>query len=320
MTIAAGVSVDDVRSSTRKPGAYVHTPAFVDLDDDGWPELALTSDFLTSRLFWNQGDGTFLDGTRAAGVGTEGFGMGSAFGDVDADGSMDWFATSITPICGGSLRTGNRLYLNQGGRLFEERAVDAGVHDGGWGWGAVFFDQDNDGDLDLFHAAGWPSDVYRHDPMRFYRNDGSMPWSEVAQEAGLNDLGQSRGVATLDYDRDGDLDLLIGRYADTPLLYRNDTDGGHGWLRVRLEGKATNRQGLGARVSVRSVAGGEEQLQVVGAGGSFMGQSEAVAHFGLGPGSGPVAEVRVEWPVSGAVQTLLDVPRDQLLTLTEPDP
>lgn len=318
-TIAAGVSVDGLSANARGPGAYVHTPAFVDLDGDGLLDLALTSDFGTSRLFWNQGDGSFTDGTSAAGVGTDGYGMGAAFADFDADGDVDWFVSSITQIC--SLlprREGNRLYVNQGNRVFDERAEEAGVFDGGWGWGALFFDHDNDADLDLFHAAGWPNDVHRHAPMRFHRNDGSLPFTEVAQELGLNDLGQGRGVATFDYDGDGDLDLLIGRHADTPLLYRNDSPPTNGWLRVQLFGGASNSRGIGARVSVRTSPGATEQVRWMGVDGHFMAQSEAIAHFGLGPGSDPVSEVRVEWPVSGEVQVFTDVARNQLLTIIEP--
>ncbi len=141
------------------------------MDGDGWQDLVVAGDFNTSRLFWNNRDGTFTDGTDQANVGTDENGMGSAVGDYDGDGDLDWFVTSIhdekdscaDTLCswGGS---GNRLYRNEGGRTFSDQTDAAGVRNGGWGWGASFFDYDNDGDLDLFvvNNAGQPL-LYRND-------------------------------------------------------------------------------------------------------------------------------------------------------------
>ncbi len=111
-TVAAGVEM---------PGVFAFASTFTDLDGDAWPDLAVAADFGTSRLFWNNGDGSFTDGTVAAGVGTDENGMGSTFGDYDADGDLDWFVTSIrdpaetceTGPCAWGY-TGNRLYRNDG--------------------------------------------------------------------------------------------------------------------------------------------------------------------------------------------------------------
>ena len=115
-------------------GVFQFTPRFSDLDGDGWPDLAIAGDFLTSHLFWNNGDGTFTEGTAAAGVGGDQNGMGATIADYNGDGLLDWFVTSIYDRvndctqggCGwGS--TGNRLYLNTGARTFVDWTDQAGV-------------------------------------------------------------------------------------------------------------------------------------------------------------------------------------------------
>lgn len=320
VTDTAGVDAGNLpTNSDREKGIYVHAPSFVDLDADGWPELSLASDFGTSRLFWNRGDGSFSDGTRTANVGTDGFGMGSAFGDYDGDGDLDWFVSSITRLCNITEDQGNRLYLYEGDRQFSDATDEAAVFHGGWGWGALPFDLENDGDVDILHVAGTFTPLQEYAPMRLFRNGGGFPFSEIAAESGLNDLGQGRGVATLDYDRDGDLDLVVARNAATPLLYRNDDASGNHHLRVMLVGDETNSLGLGARLTLQVSDGEPPQIREMGVGGHYMGQSESIAHFGLGQGTAPLLELRVFWPGSGRTTVLRDVARDQLLVLEEPD-
>ncbi len=288
-------------------GVWAFAPSLVDIDQDGWQDLLFASDFHTSRLFWNDGEGGFVDGTDAAGVGTDENGMGSTIGDFDGDGRLDWFVTSIFDVdracdverCGWE-HDGNRLYRNVGERRFEDVTDAAGVREGFWGWGTVLFDADNDGDLDLVMTNGvqFPraqvDAPFNEDPMRFWRNDGEGRMVEMSGPAGLRDTGSGKGLATLDYDGDGDLDLVITRNANTPLLYRNDTEDENGWLRVRLSGRASNREGLGARITLRPSRGGPEQVRAMNAQSFFLGQSERVAHFGVGR-AGRV-DVTVRWP------------------------
>ena len=334
VTAAAGVVLDEIASQAgfdRHTGSYSFAPAFVDLDGDGWQEIAIASDFGKTRLFWNNGDGSFTDGTVAAAVGTDQNGMGSAFGDYDGDGDLDWFVTSIfdanetcdTRNCNWGY-TGNRLYRNDGARSFADATDAAGVRDGGWGWGTVFFDYDNDGDLDLTMTNGFAipafSIPYETDPMRLWENDAGT-FTERSAEVGITDTGQGKGLVTFDYDRDGDLDLLVINNHSMPRLYRNDGHNANGWLQVRLVGTTSNRDGLGARVTVTPTAGATPQLREIGVRSHFLGQSERVEHFGLGAQADAatqrVAEVRVEWPASGIVTVLQDVPANVRIVVQE---
>jgi len=300
------------------PGAYGFAPAFVDLDDDGWPELALANDFGTSRLYWNNGAGGLVDGTLISGVGTETNGMGSTFGDLDGDGDLDWFVSSIWNP--GTEDDGNRMYRNDGGLAFTDVTDALGMREGGWGWGAAFFDVDLDGDLDLSLAAGWPATPFSEDPVRLWLNPGPGaapgPWPDVAQERGLDFAEQGRGLVPFDYDLDGDLDLLVVANAEPPALYRNDVDGGS-WLEVVAVGAGANTQSLGARVRVQAEPGAPWLLRYIGVGGHLFGQAPAVAHFGLPPGEDPLHRVEITWPASGRQEILMDVSRDQRLEAFE---
>ena len=325
VTEAAGVSMDGVVSQTQDQlteGTFAFGSTFVDLDDDGWPELAVASDFGTSRLFWNNGDGTFSDGTLDARVGTAQNAMGTTFGDYDADGDLDWFITSVFSFRSGSpgsgeqgLRDGNRLFRNDGDRRFTDVTDRAGVRNGSWGWGAAFFDADNDGDLDLTMTNGMEMmPGFDADATRYWENDGTGRFRGRSTDVGLDDIEDGKGLLVFDADNDGDLDVFVVNNASAPLFYRNQSRGAGGWLRVSLEGVTSNRQGLGAKVSVFA-DGLPEQIREAGVSTHFLGQSEDALHFGLD--ASQAADVVIRWPASGLVTTLNDVPSNSWIRVTE---
>ncbi len=323
VTRLAGVNLD---------GVWAFASTFTDLDDDGWLDLAVAADFGTSRLYWNNGDGTFRDGTAEAGVGTDENGMGSTFGDYDGDGDLDWFVTSIddpvdtcqTEDCNWGI-SGNRLYRNEGERRFSDATDEAGVRNGFWGWGAAFFDCDNDGDLDLVmtNGARFPDHdmelAFNNDPIRLWENDGTGVMTEVSAEVGLTDTGSGKGLLVFDYDNDGDLDLFIVNNADVPRLYRNDGGNANQWLRVRAIGTTSNRDGIGVKVIVQTTLEAPAQVREIGTSTHFLGQSERVAHFGLGAHDAPLAKVSIAWP-GGHMQVFQDLPTNSTITITEPLP
>lgn len=324
-TSPAGVTV----ASAVQPASWTFAASFRDLDGDGLQDIALVGDFGTSRLFWNLGDGTFADGTSTSGVGRERSGMGSSFADVDRDGDFDWFVSAIhspagsvhCPACNIEW-DGNMLYRNDGDRAFAEVGDAAGLRDADWAWGAVWFDADNDGDHDLFVLNGIQRGTLTTTPNRYFEQVASLQFSERGSSVGLNDTGQGRGVVTLDFDLDGDLDLFVVRNGDTPLLLRNDGGSALGdWIQVAVSGRTGTRDGLGALVRVTpSAPGGRTLLEGIDSTADYLGQSERFAHFGLGPGfeaSGHRLDVEVLFP-SGHVVAMEQVVPNQRLTVVEP--
>jgi hypothetical protein len=311
---------------TRRAGVQLGTPSFAgplafapaleDIDGDGWVDLAVTSDFGTSRLFWGGRDGGFTDDTRPAGVGLDQTGMGSTLGDVDADGDLDWF---VSAVYSPPYLDGNRLYLQGEGdraRRFEDATERYGVADAGWGWGSAFVDLDHDGDLDLVVANGasrGPEDVFRTDALRIYLQEDHT-FVDGSAALGVEDTLSGRGLVVADMDGDGDRDLIIANNGTGLRLYRNDHAAGS-WLAVRARATASAPLGRGARVYV-SAAGLSRRVGLIGTAGYFLGNGPAEAHFGLGTLTGGV-NVEVHFP-SGQVVLRSGVAVDQVLVVDEP--
>jgi hypothetical protein len=316
VTEAAGVAIDHVaelfHGRTYEGAAFGFAPRFSDLDGDGRVDLLLTSDFRTSRLFWNNGDGTFTDGTSAAGLGTDQNGMGSTVGDFNGDGRLDWFVTAIDTV------EGNRLYRNDGNRTFTDRASPAGVQRAGWGWGTSFLDYDNDGDQDIVMTNGFNLSRVPDDRTTLFRNDSGQ-FTDVSALEGITDIGQGRGLLTLDYNNDGNLDIFLVNNGGHPILYRNN-GGANNWLRLVTSGTRSNSDGIGARITVIPDRNDPASLMVreIDGGSNYLANNELTAHFGLGPSTDPIDLVEIHWP-SGVVQQLADVMPNQTIVITEPD-
>jgi hypothetical protein len=278
-------------------GVYVFSPAFVDMDLDGHVDLLWAADFGYSKLWWNDGDGTFTDGTGAAMIGTGSNEMGSTIGDYDGDGLPDWYVTSIDQPAYDPARDGNRLFRNQGDRTFADMTDAADVRHGFFGWGTAFFDYDNDGDLDIVETNGMKDNLLGFTPMRLWDNDGGV-FTERSAAAGLTNTGHGKGLLTFDYDDDGDLDVYVVNNNGQPVLYRNDDPGTNSWLRVAVDGRA---DGHGAVVTVEPVDGGPVQVRQIGASAHHLVQNELVAHFGLGSHAGSIHSVTVEWSSNDTV-------------------
>ena len=278
--------------------SYSFTPNFADVNNDGWPDLLVSADFGTSQYYLNNRNGTFTRATSP--VISDENGMGSAVGDYDNDGDLDWFVSSIWSASGVSVGgwgiTGNRLYRNRGDGTFEDVTETAGVRQGYWGWGSTLADFNNDGFLDIFHVNGFPSDSateFHSDPARLFVSNGNGTFTQRAEELGVADTGQGRGVVCFDYDGDGDLDLFLTNMNETGRLFRNDLPAGSKFLAVRLAGNAPNTQAIGARIFV--TANGMTQMRELRAGSNFVSQDPTGAFFGLG-GATTVPLVRVVWP------------------------
>ena len=309
---------------------YSFTPTFSDIDGDGYPDLLLAGDFGASQVLRNDAGRGFTD--TAGHALTDENGMGAAVADYDRDGDLDWFVTSIHDSDGsaGEGTTGNRLYRNRGGG-FEDATEEAGVREGGWGWGACFADFDNDGHADIFHTNGWYADVepgeggypatvveFRADRSRLFMSNGDGTFTERSAALGIDHSGQGRGVVCADYDGDGRVDIFIANHGAAPTVYGNVFETGNHWLTIDLAGQFANPQAIGARVVVHTASG--SQTQEVRLGTGYLSQGPPTLHFGLGPDD-RVTAVEISWPGPGRQTSRLEkVEADQLLTIRQPEP
>ena len=302
VSAAAGIS--------RTPG-YGFGALAGDFDADGDPDVFVANDSMANFLWRNNGDGTFTDVALIAGAayneeGREQAGMGADFGDVNNDGRWDIFITTFS-------EDSNTLFRNDGGLFFSDVTWIAGLGEDSLpflGWFTKFFDFDNDADQDLIVANGhvWPeadsfkgAKGYAQEPI-LYSNLGNGTYRNVSAGAGavFAQRGNSRGGAVADYDNDGDLDVAIANIHQRPWLLRNDGGNRAAWIRFRLEGTRSNRDAIGARVSVR--AGGRTQYYEIRSGDGYISSGDPRAHFGLGEAARAEA-VEIRWP-SGRTESL----------------
>jgi hypothetical protein len=270
------------------------------------------SDQGTDVLYRNEGDGTFIDVAQQAGVQRTANHVSGFFWDYDNDGDLDLF---VRVLHHGDADGFNILYRNNRDGTFTEVTQQAGIarvkkHAGGIYYG----DYDNDGWLDLcvtYQPGGSPGLL----PVLLYHNNGDSTFTDMSKMVGIGTISrENAGVSFVDYDDDGDLDILMGIHGQSKFaLYRNDGTSNR-WLQLKLVGAQSNRDAIGARVKV--TAGGLSMLREI-AGGSFnfCQHDRLPLHFGLGRNAqADVIEIR--WP-SGITQTFTDIPADQRLTIDE---
>jgi enediyne biosynthesis protein E4 len=226
--------------------------------------------------------------------------------DFDNDGDFDFFAVNYTSVpC--------QLYRNDGGGSWTRLTSGSLVTDLGHAHGAVWGDFDNDGDLDVYVVTDLS------ESNRYYRNDGGDAFTRITAGAFVNEARSNYGAAAGDYDGDGDLDLFVptARSEGPSALYRNDTGNGNHWLEVSLQGVASNRSGIGAKVRVKAVIAGAPrwQLREVRSGTSYGGHDALDVHVGLGAAA-IVDSLVIEWP-SGIRQVLMQVAVDRRMAIAE---
>ncbi len=294
-----------------------------DFDNDGWPDIYVACDSSANLFYHNNRNGTFSESALVAGVaynqdGREQAGMGVGIGDYDHDGFFDILKSNFSDDT-------STLYHNDGDGSFSDRTIRArlGLHTRFLGWGTGFFDYDNDGWKDIFIANGhvYPEiDAYSMDTRYrerklLYRNLGNGTFEDVTAGAGpaLLEERPARGVAFGDYDNDGHIDILVNNMNENPSLLRNDGGNANHWLEVKTIGTRSNRDGIGARVTL--FYGRQRQTEEVRSGGSWASQSDLRVHFGLGSAD-KIDRLEVRWP-SGLTENLDNVPANQILVVRE---
>ncbi|HXI02309.1 MAG TPA: CRTAC1 family protein [Candidatus Saccharimonadales bacterium] len=283
-----------------------------DINGDGILDIYVANDAMGNFYYQGTGKGTFEEKGLFTGLafGEHGQGvssMGPVVGDVNGDGRPDIY---IPDMGYGSL-------LMNGGANFEDRVTMAGlaVMCGQYtGWGAVLFDYDNDGDLDLFIANGNAHHEYSEEDV-LAANDGKGTFSDVASSSGawFQEKHVGRGATWADYDNDGDVDLLVVNLDEPAHLLRNDGGNARSWLGVRARLPGGKVDAIGARLTV--TAGSLRQTRDLVPVTGYLSQGDPRVHFGLGENRGPV-ELEIRWP-DGSVETVHDVAIDRYMTLVE---
>jgi hypothetical protein len=306
------------------PPAFSLGVVWADYDNDRRPDLYVANDSLPSYLFRNNGNGTFTEVALTAGValrddGREQASMGVDFGDYDNDGWLDLIVTTFSE----DYKT---IFHNDGGGHFSDVTLSAGLVQPTWNllsWGVQFVDLNSDGYQDIVMANGhvYPevdrqklSTTYRQAPS-YFLNLKNGRFKAMGAEAGpaFQNAESSRGLAIGDLDNDGFMDVVISNLDAQPWIIHNPGGPGH-WILVKLKGTVSNRNAIGARVTVKT--GSLTQMREVKSGGSYQSQSDFRLHFGLGS-SESIDRITIRWP-SGNSQTLEHVKGDRILTIEEP--
>jgi hypothetical protein len=317
---------------TKKAGLYDPTSkslgiALIDVDNDGWVDLFVANDTQPNKLYRNNHNGTFTDIAVEAGVaysdaGKRRAGMGADAADYDLSGRE-----SI--VIGNFTNESLSLYHNDGSGLFSDNSVGSGIASpsaNSLTFATLFFDYDLDGLPDILAVNGHVADdisvvqpsIHYAEPPLLFHNKGNGKFEEVSDKVGssLRQPIVGRGAAYADFDNDGDLDLVLTTSNGPAKLLRNDNGNQNDMLRIRTIGTRSNRDGIGARITV-TTSTGLRLLKMVKSGSSYLSQSELPVTFGLGkPTTNKLVSLEIVWP-SGKKESAGGVQPNQSLTLQE---
>lgn len=304
-------------------GHYCFSVSVLDYDNDGWPDMYIACDSAPSILYHNNHDGTFTDTAVLSGVafnedGREQAGMGSAIADYDGDGRPDIFKTNFSDDT-------STLYHNNGDGTFSDMTLAAGlgINTRYLGWGTMFFDFDNDGWPDLLVVNGhvYPEvDTYKlgsnyQEPRLLYHNTGKGSFEDISTFAGpgITAAASGRGLAIGDLWNNGNLSAVISNMGSRPSLLVNRRSGPNHWLGIRTVGTKSNRDGIGAQVTVK--LGPRTLIQEVRSGSSYDSNNDMRLHFGLGSAT-RIDLLQIRWP-SGLLERFGDMKIDRIIVLQE---
>ena len=311
-------------SGVGKPESKGMGVVLADFNNDGWPDIAIANDTWPNFLFLNKHDGTFQDVSLVSGLaasedGRYEAGMGIDAADVDGDGWLDVYITHLDFEL-------NRLYHNNQDGTFDDYTYRSGIGNKAIllsGVSMKFLDYDNDGWNDIVQLNGamldnvhlYHSEVFYKEPLLMFRNLGKGQFDKVSDSLGPDFMRPiaGRGIATADYDNDGDIDIAINNRGDYPELLRNDGGNQNHWLEVLLIGTRSSRDGTGA--SLKLTSEGFVHVEQAKGGMSYMSASDPRIFFGLGKRM-KIESLEITWP-SGQIDKLTNLPVDRIIAVKE---
>jgi hypothetical protein len=317
---------------TKKAGLFDPTSkslgiALIDFDNDGWMDLFIANDTQANKLYRNNHDGTFTDVALEAGVaysdaGKKRAGMGTDSGDYDLSGRQSL-------VIGNFTNESVSLYRNEGSGLFSDNSVASGIASpsaSSLTFATLFFDYDLDGLPDILAVNGHVADdisvvqptIHYAEPPLLFHNKGNGKFEDVTDKVGaaMRQPIVGRGAAYADFDNDGDLDLVFTINNGPAKLLRNDNGNQNDMLRVRTIGTRSNRDGIGAKITV-TTSEGWHLTKLVKSGSSYLSQSELAVTFGLGkPAANKVVSLEIVWP-GGKKESARNILANQFITLEE---
>ena len=278
--------------------------AFFDYDNDGDQDIYVAVDKLDkNRLYQNDGSGKFTDVSDSSGAGIAIDAMSTTIGDYNNDGWFDIYVTNSPE--------GNQLLENNGNGTFTNVASEVGTGFFSVGWGSVFLDADNDSDLDLYVSGMLDGSSLL--PSAFYQNQGDNTFLIPTGIGFANDTKESYSNAIGDFNNDGLPDIIVMNDTDNNFLWENTTSNSNNWLKLKLQGVTSNKDGIGSRIEVST--GGKTQYRYTLCGEGYLGQNSNTEFVGIGTATS-IDQVKITW-LSGTIDIFENVAPNQTLTIIE---
>ena len=311
----SGIYVDITSTSgISLEGQLSFCSIFFDYDKDGLQDIYVSNDKEENinRLYKNLGDGVFQDVSESSNAGVDVSAMSTTLGDFNNDGWFDIYITN-TPFSQVSSIQGNVLLKNNGDGTFTNVATETGTSFDSVGWGSVFLDADNDGLLDIYVSSSENGNGSLISSAFYHQQDDET--FMIPQDIGFNtDLRESYTNAIGDINNDGKPEIVVGNDTDNNFLWQNNTLNENNWLKVKLEGVVSNKDGIGNTIEIN--VDGQSQYRYTLAGEGYLSQNSFYEFFGTGL-SNLIDYVKVTWTSTGATETFNNIEANQSITIKE---